>query len=72
MQVKSMTGRSVTISPITHICSAFAFLLRINWTGFALNTFYAAVRKALVVVIVARAIFVLIGLVLGGWFLFFR
>lgn len=45
---------------------------RINWTGSALNTFYAAVRKALVVVIVVRAIFVLLGLVLGGWFLFFR
>ncbi|KAK7694267.1 hypothetical protein QCA50_001447 [Cerrena zonata] len=45
---------------------------RINWTGSALNTFYAAVRKALLLVIVVRAIFVLIGLVLGGWFLFFR
>lgn len=43
---------------------------RINWTGSALNTFYAAVRKALVVVIVVRGIFVLLGLLLGGWFLF--
>ena len=45
---------------------------RINWTGSALNTFYAAVRKALVVVIVVRGIFLLIGLLLGGWFLFAR
>lgn len=43
---------------------------RINWTGSALNTFYAAVRKALVVVIVVRGIFVFLGLLLGGWFLF--
>ena len=43
---------------------------RINWTGSALNTFYAAVRKALVVVIVIRGIFVFLGLLLGGWFLF--
>lgn len=43
---------------------------RINWTGSALNTFYAAVRKALVVVIVVRGIFVLLGLILGGLFLF--
>ncbi|KAI0080050.1 hypothetical protein K474DRAFT_1689478 [Panus rudis PR-1116 ss-1] len=45
---------------------------RINWTGSALNTFYAAVRKALVVVIVVRAIFVLLGLFLGGWLLLSR
>ncbi|KAI0336183.1 hypothetical protein GY45DRAFT_1342264 [Cubamyces sp. BRFM 1775] len=45
---------------------------RINWTGSALTTFYAAVRKALVVVIVVRAIFVLLGFLLGGWLLFRR
>ncbi|KAI0757344.1 hypothetical protein C8Q80DRAFT_1133148 [Daedaleopsis nitida] len=45
---------------------------RINWTGSALTTFYAAVRKALIVVIVVRAIFVLLGFLLGGWFLFMR
>ncbi|KAJ3486254.1 hypothetical protein NLI96_g4378 [Meripilus lineatus] len=45
---------------------------RINWTGSALSTFYSAVRKALVVVIVVRAILVLLGLIMGGWFLFFR
>ncbi|KAI9059694.1 hypothetical protein FKP32DRAFT_1136212 [Trametes sanguinea] len=45
---------------------------RINWTGSALTTFYAAVRKALVVVIVVRAILVLLGLLLGGWLLFRR
>ena len=48
------------------------FARRINWTGSALTTFYAAVRKALVVVIVVRAIWVLIGLFLGGWLLFWR
>ncbi len=47
-------------------------LARINWTGSALTTFYAAVRKALVVVIVVRAIFVLLGFLLGGWLLFWR
>ncbi|KAI8990590.1 hypothetical protein BD414DRAFT_413673 [Trametes punicea] len=45
---------------------------RINWTGSALTTFYAAVRKALVVVIVVRAILVLLGLILGGWLLLWR
>ena len=45
---------------------------RINWTGSALTTFYAAVRKALVVVIVVRAILVLLGFLLGGWLLFRR
>lgn len=45
---------------------------RINWTGSALNTFYAAVRKALVVVIVVRGVFVLFGLIIGGMFLFGR
>ncbi|OBZ79308.1 hypothetical protein A0H81_00416 [Grifola frondosa] len=45
---------------------------RINWTGSALTTFYAAVRKALVVVIVVRAILVLAGLLFGGWLLFLR
>lgn len=47
-------------------------LYRINWTGSALNTFYAAVRKALVVVIVVRAILLLLGVLFGGWFLFLR
>lgn len=45
---------------------------RINWTGSALNTFYAAVRKALVVVIIVRALLILFGVVFGTWFLFFR
>lgn len=43
---------------------------RINWTGSALTTFYAAVRKALVVVLVLRAIGVLVGLLVGTWMLF--
>ncbi|KZT65560.1 hypothetical protein DAEQUDRAFT_746970 [Daedalea quercina L-15889] len=43
---------------------------RINWTGSALTTFYAAVRKALVVVLVLRAIGVLVGLFVGTWILF--
>ena len=71
VQVVSMTEGQLSFLRLTHMYSIFT-LPRINWTGSALNTFYAAVRKALVVVIVARAIFVLIGLVLGGWFLFFR
>jgi hypothetical protein len=44
---------------------------RINWTGSALNTFYAAVRKALVIVFVARALGILFGLAFSGWWLFF-
>ncbi|KAH9949429.1 hypothetical protein B0H21DRAFT_786614 [Amylocystis lapponica] len=40
---------------------------RINWTGSALTTFYAAVRKALVVVLVLRAIGVLVALLVGAW-----
>ena len=43
-----------------------------NWTGAALSTFYAAIRKALVVAIVVRAILVLTGAVLGAWWVFFR
>jgi len=43
---------------------------RINWSGSALNTFYAAIRKALVVVIVVRAIGMLVGLALAGWWVF--
>lgn len=54
-------------------CLNVQSLLRsINWTGSALNTFYSAVRKALVVVIVLRAIFVLISLLFAGWFVFIR
>ena len=45
---------------------------RINWTGSALNTFYTAVRKALVVVIVVRAIWVVLGLFLAAWFMLLR
>jgi len=43
---------------------------RINWSGSALSTFYAAIRKALVVVIVARALGVLFGLAFAGWWVF--
>ncbi|GJJ09511.1 hypothetical protein Clacol_003734 [Clathrus columnatus] len=42
---------------------------RINWAGTALNTFYAAVRKALVVVIILRALGVLLALGVGSWWL---
>ncbi|KAF9243895.1 hypothetical protein BU15DRAFT_86321 [Melanogaster broomeanus] len=42
---------------------------RLNWSGTALNTFYAAVRKALIVVIVLRAIGVLCSLIFAGWWL---
>ncbi|KIK71413.1 hypothetical protein GYMLUDRAFT_211645 [Collybiopsis luxurians FD-317 M1] len=43
---------------------------RINWSGQALSTFYAAIRKALVVVIVARALGILFGLAFAGWWIF--
>ncbi|CAG7851247.1 SubName: Full=Uncharacterized protein {ECO:0000313/EMBL:CCA66439.1} [Serendipita indica DSM 11827] len=45
---------------------------RINWTGSALQAFYAAVRKALIVVIVLRALGILAVLGFSGWWLFFR
>ncbi|KZV70331.1 hypothetical protein PENSPDRAFT_607459 [Peniophora sp. CONT] len=40
---------------------------RINWTGAALTTFYAAVRKALIVVLILRALGLLVGVALGVW-----
>ncbi|KAJ7596695.1 hypothetical protein C8J56DRAFT_918100 [Mycena floridula] len=43
---------------------------RINWSGSALSTFYAAIRKALVVVIVARALGLIFGLAFAGWWMF--
>ncbi|KAI0052905.1 hypothetical protein FA95DRAFT_1181656 [Auriscalpium vulgare] len=43
---------------------------RINWTGAALTTFYAAVRKALVVVLVLRAIGVFVTIALSVWWVF--
>jgi len=42
---------------------------RVNWTGTALSTFYAAVRKALVVVLVLRAIGVLCGITFTVWWM---
>jgi hypothetical protein len=45
------------------------FLYRVNWTGAALTTFYAAVRKALVVVLVLRAIGVLCGIAFAVWWM---
>ncbi|RDB28724.1 Uncharacterized protein C14C4.10c [Hypsizygus marmoreus] len=43
---------------------------RVNWSGAALSTFYAAIRKALVVVIVARALGILFGIAFAGWWVF--
>lgn len=43
---------------------------RINWIGTAVNQFYAAVRKALIVVLVLRAIGIIVGLSLGAYWLF--
>ena len=42
---------------------------RVNWTGAALTTFYAAVRKALVVVLVLRAIGVLCSITFTVWWM---
>jgi len=42
---------------------------RVNWTGAALTTFYAAVRKALVVVLILRAIGVFCGVTFGVWWM---
>jgi len=43
---------------------------RINWIGTAVSQFYAAVRKALIVVLVLRAIGLIIGLSVGALFIF--
>ena len=57
---------SVIRSRITHGGSSTE--RRINWSGQALSTFYAAVRKALIVVIVGRAIGILVALLwMGRW-----
>ncbi|KAH6917434.1 hypothetical protein BKA70DRAFT_1178315 [Coprinopsis sp. MPI-PUGE-AT-0042] len=45
---------------------------RINWSGMALSTFYASIRKALIVVIVARALGILFGLGFATWWIFGR
>jgi hypothetical protein len=45
------------------------WLHSVNWTGAALTTFYAAVRKALVVVLVLRAIGVLCGATFTVWWM---
>jgi len=45
---------------------------RINWVGTALNSFYAAVRKALVLVLILRGIGILVGLGFAVWWLFLR
>ena len=42
---------------------------RVNWTGAALTTFYAAVRKALVVVLVLRAIGALCTITFTVWWM---
>ncbi|OCB91187.1 hypothetical protein A7U60_g1595 [Sanghuangporus baumii] len=43
---------------------------RMNWIGSAVNQFYAAVRKALIIVLVLRAIGILLGLGVGVWWFF--
>jgi hypothetical protein len=45
---------------------------RINWSGSALSNFYAAIRKALVIVIVARALGIIFGIGFSLWWLFIR
>ncbi|EJD04422.1 uncharacterized protein FOMMEDRAFT_140381 [Fomitiporia mediterranea MF3/22] len=43
---------------------------RINWIGTAVNQFYAAVRKALIIVLILRAIGILVALGFGTWWFF--
>ncbi|KAG9009518.1 hypothetical protein FRB94_014197 [Tulasnella sp. JGI-2019a] len=45
---------------------------RINWSGQALSAFYAAVRKALIVVIVLRVLGILTAVGLWSWWLYRR
>ena len=56
---------------VFHHSQAYIFL-RINWSGMALSTFYASIRKALIVVIVARALGILFGLGFATWWIFGR
>lgn len=69
-QAESTTEGTFSDKLLPHRDCTDTTAFRINWTGSALNTFYAAVRKALVVVIVVRAIWVLLGLAFGTWLLF--
>ena len=43
---------------------------RINWIGTAVNQFYSAVRKALIIVLILRAIGILFGIGFGTWWFF--
>jgi hypothetical protein len=65
-----MTGGASTFLLVLAYLSSCVDPRRINWAGTALSAFYAAIRKALVVVIVLRAIGMLVGLVLAGWWVF--
>jgi hypothetical protein len=59
-------------SSLLVICTSFVpdyETFSINWSGSALSTFYAAIRKALVVVIVARALGILFGVAFAGWWI---
>lgn len=62
--------RYVTQMQFTVLWAELISRHRINWTGAALTTFYAAVRKALIVVLVLRAIGVLVSLAFGLWWVF--
>lgn len=42
---------------------------RVNWSGAALSAFYSAVRQALVVAIIFRALAATVGLAAAGWWL---
>ena len=47
-------------------------MIRINWSGAALSTFYSAVRQALVVAIIIRALATGLGMGGLGWWLYKR
>jgi hypothetical protein len=59
------------VHPSRHVLDLLIPSQRINWSGSALSAFYGAVRRALVMVIVLRALGLLGGLAGLFWWLFY-
>jgi hypothetical protein len=69
MQTGGPNGRRY-VFPVNHAPVHSSRSSRINWIGTALNAFYAAVRKALILVIVLRAVGCFASIAyLAWWFL---
>jgi len=60
----------ISVTALVEKSGSHSYNDRLNWSGSALSTFHAAIRKALVVVIVARALGILFGLGFAVWWIF--